>query len=200
METYNLSASTDTILEDMKFLTQISWFYSLGIMAAWDNIYSIPLTLVPTKYGLCFSTNMVNSSELLNINEYKSFKIISHFLFACNFYRTSKDFHYKREYENTFYNPIAETYSKPVKGKFPLHPLHHKFLVSIHFQENIYDIYNDFMALNGYRIIMHNTDEFPNDDRNMFIVQFDEHLTLTLTATFTEGHESLETLDVDEYF
>jgi hypothetical protein len=69
MESFNLSASTDTIVQDMKNITQIAWFNDSGILVAWENIYSVPLTLIPTKYGLCFSTNMVDASELLNMNE-----------------------------------------------------------------------------------------------------------------------------------
>jgi hypothetical protein len=65
MESYNLSAPTDTMLNDMKSLTQFDWFKNFGLTVTWKYINCVPLALIPTKYGLCFNFNIVNSSKLL---------------------------------------------------------------------------------------------------------------------------------------
>jgi hypothetical protein len=67
MESYNLSAPTDTMIDDMKSLTQFDWF--LDSRYTWLNYFRVPFALVPSKYGLCFNFNMVDSLELLNLNE-----------------------------------------------------------------------------------------------------------------------------------
>lgn len=69
MENFSLSASTDTIMNDMKNLTQIARLSNFGLFICWKSIFSVPLALIPTKYVLCFSSNMVNASELLKSNE-----------------------------------------------------------------------------------------------------------------------------------
>lgn len=68
MAKFNLSVSTDTIIEDMKKLTQLKWFEADGLFTVWMLNYKVPLSLIPTKYGLCFNFNMIDSSELLNFD------------------------------------------------------------------------------------------------------------------------------------
>lgn len=68
MERHNLTAPTDTMISDMRHLTQTEWFDNFGMITAWDTLFSVPMALIPTKFGLCFNFNMIDASELLDFN------------------------------------------------------------------------------------------------------------------------------------
>ena len=58
-------------------------------------------------------------------------------------------------------------------------------------------IENDLMSLDGCQMIMHNVDEYPFEDKNLFVLE-QVVQTLEITPIVIEGDESLKTLDILE--
>jgi hypothetical protein len=97
-----------------------------------------------------------------------------------------------------FYEPRTGLLSKIVEDNFPLHTDDSKLGMIVNFVEEKYRTDNDFVHLNGYRVIMHDNYEFPHNDKSRFLVNFGDYSTLTMFPSFFEAHESLLSLDFKE--
>jgi hypothetical protein len=64
MEDHNLTAPTDTILDDLKTFTALHSYYDGRIEMSWKLQYNVPLAFIVTKYGLCLSFNMMTHQNL----------------------------------------------------------------------------------------------------------------------------------------
>lgn len=194
METFNLTAPTDTILEDLFRFTK--GLEKDSFQVTWMRQYDIPIALIVTKFGLCFNFNLMPSKKLLNHSEYFFLLVFLHFskLFAC---RISLNFQYNYIMRTVFINQQSNEISTRIENdKFPINPASDKQMLNIGI-ENI-DIDTDITSLGGCQMIMHNVDEYPFEDKNLFTLTDGTMQILEITPVVTEAHESLASTTVFE--
>lgn len=66
MERQNLSASTDTLLEDLKKFTPWHLFESDYIYMTWTFDYDVPLAFMFTEFGYCLDFNIMTHENLFH--------------------------------------------------------------------------------------------------------------------------------------
>lgn len=54
-------------MEILREIARTDWF--LEQSASWNKIYGAPFSQRLTPYGYCFTFNIMNASDLLNLNE-----------------------------------------------------------------------------------------------------------------------------------
>lgn len=197
LESFNLSVPTDTILEDMKDLVQNDWFYDRGLLPSWNLRYSVPMSLIPTKHGLCFNFNMVDASDLFNFDKYVNEKS-KQFKKQAHTFRTSQDFNSSRSYENEFLYIDTNTDSEKIDQEFPLHPPDRESILQVSFYTEKYSILNSLFVYDGFLLLMHDTDEFPMQTKFHHLVNMKTCVILTMLPKFTEAHETLQAMSIDE--
>ena len=63
MESFNLSAPTDSILQDLKKFTDWEWKRFQTIFMSWMEQLDVPLALIVTKFGYCVEFNMLTAEN-----------------------------------------------------------------------------------------------------------------------------------------
>lgn len=167
--------------DGLKNLTQVDWFMryaDYGVLATWLNKYSVPFSLVITRWGLCFDFNMLESSQLLNINE------------------TSSDFHYKADYRNLAYIPSLDSNSIDRNDSFPWTPLNNMRHLITYFFDHNYVQNNPFEENQGFHIIFHGNFEFPfQDEKNHFRMGQKSFVTIDIIPIVYEADNSMTELN-----
>lgn len=67
LKTVKFSTQSDNLIQLMREMARIDWFYQQS--AGWNKLYSAPFALRLTPYGFCFTFNVLNASDLMNIDE-----------------------------------------------------------------------------------------------------------------------------------
>jgi hypothetical protein len=60
--------------------------------------------------------------------------------------------------------------------------------------------YNDMQSIDGTKVVLHNVDEYPFEDKNTHMTEVLTANIWTITPTIIEADDSLATLTVAEYF
>ncbi|CAO1411437.1 unnamed protein product [Diamesa serratosioi] len=106
LKTVEFKTQTNNLVEILREMTRLDWF--LEQSASWNRIYGAPFAQRLTPYGYCFTFNIINASDLLNLNE------------------VSGDFHYTRDImlyhkeTNTMVNKPRETLN--MTQEYPWNP------------------------------------------------------------------------------
>lgn len=67
LKTVNFNTQTVNLVEVLRDMTRLEWFE--GQSASWNKIYGAPFSVRLTPFGYCFTFNIINATDLMNINE-----------------------------------------------------------------------------------------------------------------------------------
>jgi hypothetical protein len=180
----NQSLEQFTIIERLKTMTQIEWFSKYadnGVIATWLNKYSVPFSLIMTKWGLCFNFNMISVEELLHVND------------------TSADFYYKADIANIIYISSMGANALYSDDPFPWKAVNSKRYLIIYFYGHNYVMENPFDELQGYHMIFHSNYEFPSaEGKNQLRIGTKSFTTIDINPVVYEADESLMELKITE--
>lgn len=172
--------SNDT-LDEMRKITQIQWFMHFGVISTWLNKYSVPYSLILTRWGLCFNFNMVASSELLNANT------------------TSPDFQYEADNVVLAYIASLDSNSVELNETFPWIAKNSRRHLLLYFpQEHEHRQDDPTEELQGFHLIFHSNFEFPSKGtKNHVRINDLSFVTIDFNPIVHEADESLQ--DVTAY-
>jgi len=169
------------VMKHLKTLTQMDWFMNYGVMASWLNEFSVPFSLTLTQWGICFTFNMISSSELVLVNE------------------TSPDFHYNADIVNPVYIASIESNSFYFNETFPWSATNSRRFLILYFDNTQYVETNPFVELQGYRLIFHSNYELPyKDEKNHVIMGPKKFITVDINPDVFEADESLAEMEPKE--
>lgn len=181
----NSPGNSTEIFESLKNLTQASWFKRYGdngVIATWLNKFSVPFSLIVTRWGICFDFNMIQSSQLLNVNE------------------TSSDFHYVADVVNLVYIASLGSNALDRNESFPWAPMSSKRHLIVDFYDRNYVRDNPFEENSGFHLIVHSPNEFPFDEeKNHVRVNPKSFLTFDINPVVYEADSSLLELDPEKF-
>lgn len=144
----------------------------------WQNTFAIWRAEILTKFGFCYTFNIVEDSTLLNLDE------------------ISSDFHYKHKI-------TTSKHTKPTEFMSPLRT-NHKSLGAFHFLDqyakefqgrNVSWILNDY---DGFLILIHDPHELPNENSVKIYASISESVDVLVTPEITKTDESLYGLELKE--
>jgi hypothetical protein len=69
LKTVNFETQTENLVDILREIavSRLTWFY--GQSASWNKVYGAPFAQKLTPYGFCYTFNIINASDLLNLNE-----------------------------------------------------------------------------------------------------------------------------------
>jgi hypothetical protein len=67
LKTVNFDTQTGDLVEILRDMAKLEWFE--GQSASWNKIYGAPFALRLTPFGFCFTFNVINASDLMNLKE-----------------------------------------------------------------------------------------------------------------------------------
>lgn len=67
LKTVNFSTQTADLVDVLRSMARIEWFE--GQSASWNKIYGAPFALRLTPFGFCFTFNIINATDLMNVDE-----------------------------------------------------------------------------------------------------------------------------------
>lgn len=150
----------------------------MGVIATWMNKYSIPFSLILTQFGLCFNFNMINSSELLKIDE------------------ISSDFHYNANLIYPGYIHSMGSNTLDLNQSLPWHAQNSQRHLLTYFYGKNYRDENPWVEKRGYHVIVHSNFEFPYDnEKNHIYVDPENFITIDINPIMLEADESLMELN-----
>lgn len=177
-QTASNSNSINSARQILSRHTQLHWFYR-GVDVLWResllNKFNVPLTEIVTKLGLCINFNMIPVEELLNIDE-----VADDFIYNQSSFQSSP-------YENL-------NKSAPWKASNIDNVLSIIFNTVVQDDRYRYDDFNIFDPLEGYRIFVHNPDEFPSKSTNKFFLRYRFNTESKIRPEMTLTDESLRSI------
>ena len=175
---------SEQVFDHLKNITQTDWFtryLNYGLVSVWNNKYSVPFSLILTRWGLCYNFNLLGSSELLNMND------------------TSADFHYKADVINLAYIPNIDSNSINMNESAPWSALNNQRFLTINFNTLNYKLDNPFEEMQGFHMIFHSNFEFPfATKKNHFQMGFSQYLSVDIIPIVYEADDSLQELNPDQ--
>lgn len=67
LKTVNFHTQTGDLVKILRSMTKLDWFEVQS--ASWNKIYGAPFAVRLTPFGFCFTFNVINASELMNLKE-----------------------------------------------------------------------------------------------------------------------------------
>lgn len=169
------------VFDHLKNITQTDWFMNHGLVATWLNNYSVPFSLILTRWGICYNFNMLASSELLNMNE------------------ISNDFHYKADVIKSAVILSLNTLTIQSNETAPWNAPNSQRIILISFNPETYQQENPFVEMQGFHMIFHSNFEFPFAiEKNHLHMEFDSFLTIDVIPIVYEADDSLLELIPDQ--
>lgn len=154
---------------------------NFGVISTWLNKYTVPYSLILTRWGLCFNFNLVASSELLNLNE------------------TSSNFHYTADNNVLAYIPSLDSNSLELNETVPWIASNSRRYLLIYFDDKKYRKDNPFVTVQGFHLIFHSNFELPfEEERNHVLIGARRFVTISINPIVYEADESLEELGKNE--
>lgn len=139
--------------------------FQKSVNGVWKDKWSLPFQMMLTKWGFCFSFNLMPLSELINIDKYFYYYILAkRSLISCSV-SLAHDTH-SNVFGSNFQTeniPLGETI--PWKAYSRVDEL--KMNIDFPPDDQILQIY----ARRGFRFIIHPTDELPSDSSFHFFQQ-----------------------------
>lgn len=127
-----------------------------------------------TKLGLCMNFNMMPVEEFLNVDEVADDFVYNHTLFkSSSYWALNKTAPWKATNIDDTLSLILYTGRLDIK----------------------YDDLNIFEPLEGYRIFLHNTDEFPSKASSILYLQYHFNTKLKIIPEITLIDESLRSIN-----
>jgi Amiloride-sensitive sodium channel len=138
----NLSSETLNFVKLLRPTAQLDWFEDME--SNWLLKYTTQYSMTLTRWGLCFTFNMLASHELLNLNE------------------TSRDFHFKVDIKNPFNLYWLGADTEDFNSSMPWHTSHKSVGLSTYFNDSKYLAENPFIVQDGFLVIVHSNFDFPS--------------------------------------
>lgn len=190
-ENANVSISTDDFFKILKKFTNF-WRKFMnedrakGQAARWTGLWSVELSEVLTRWGLCYSFNLMNSSKI--------FQHVSH------------DFYYKLFVliEGTTLHGYRTTEDK--NATFPLSTPNHeigfygeiKKKFGYWWPDEFHRFKNPMDVLDGFHLIFHNFDEYPSTKSIHHYTVSNQSLIFWILPKYTEVDDSLTVMSPEE--
>jgi hypothetical protein len=67
LKTVKFDTQTNDLVKILEDMAQVEWFE--GQSASWNKIYGAPFSLRLTPFGYCFTFNIINSSDLMFLDQ-----------------------------------------------------------------------------------------------------------------------------------
>jgi hypothetical protein len=175
----NLSSETLNFVKLLRPTAQLDWFEDME--SNWLLKYTTQYSMTLTRWGLCFTFNMLASHELLNLNE------------------TSRDFHFKVDIRNPFYMYWLGTYTEDFNSSLPWHASRKGVRLSADFNDRKYQAKNPFIVQDGFLVMVHSNFEFPSAElENHVLVPKSSYVFVDLIPAVHSSTDSLSDLNVEE--
>jgi Amiloride-sensitive sodium channel len=177
----NLSSETLNFVELLRPTAQLNWFEDMK--SDWLLKYTTQYSMTLTRWGLCFTFNMLASHELLNLNE------------------TSRDFHFKVDIRNQLikYWLDSDAHSENFNSSMPWHASHKGVGFFAFFNDSKYLVENPFVVKDGFLVIVHSNFEFPSTElENHFRVPKSSYVFVDLIPVVHSSTDSLGDLSAEE--
>ena len=153
----NSSYDTNAFVATLKKITQIEYFNS-NVFGQWEERLSLPFSLILTEHGFCFNFNLMPADSLLHLD------------------KVSEDFHYSSDFlvGLDIHEPVISKTPTPWSCSEMKADMYIAFLQSfINKEKNVtYDDSNPFQPLEGFHLIVHNTDELPSFSGYHFFLDY----------------------------
>jgi Amiloride-sensitive sodium channel len=177
----NLSSENLNFFEILKPTAQLDWFRDMK--SNWMLKYTTQYSMTLTRWGLCFTFNMLASHELLNLNQ------------------TSRDFHFKVDFRNPFnmYWLDEGLYSEDFNSSMPWHASRKGVGLYAYFNDSKYVVENPFIVQDGFLVIVHSNFEFPSVElENQVLVQKKFYVFVDLIPVVYSTSDTLSDLSAEE--
>lgn len=67
LKSVNFDTQTGDLVEVLRSMARLDWFE--GQSSSWNKIYGAPFSLRLTPFGYCFTFNIINDTDLMNLQE-----------------------------------------------------------------------------------------------------------------------------------
>lgn len=176
-----LSFDQSDLFNNLGNVSQLYWLTNFGVIPTWLNKYTVPFSLILSRWGLCFNFNMIESSKLLHYNE------------------TSPDFHYNANNKVLAYIPSLDSNTVDLNETVPWTASNNRRFLILYFHGSNYQDDNPYVERQGYHLVFHNNDEMPFDDeKNHVWIGTAKFVTVDFSPVQYEADDSLLELDVEE--
>lgn len=158
-----------------------------GFSMMFNEIEGVPFSKLLTKQGLCLNFNLEPMESLLHIEKYSE-TCEYFYLTFITFFSVSNDFFYEPPLWFEEYRSGRENMNLPFKASSKNAGLRMPLGTSKSAsKENIYE------PLDGFRVIIHNTDEFPFRAGRLMRLKATESLVIGVTPELALIDEALKT-------
>lgn len=161
LKSRNISHSTNSVKKLLGKHTQLPWFYD-NVFVHWLIHFKVPFSKIVTKWGLCMNFNMKPAEKLLRVEN-----------FAEDFIHNTSSF-------KSLHSQKLTSLKDPV----PWNATGLGLVLKIVFQtKSIWAIYDDsnlYESFQGFRIIVHNVNEFPSNPRQSFNLPYQKHIKVVI--------------------
>lgn len=83
LKTVDFDTQTGDLVQILRDMARSTWFK--GQSASWNKIYGAPFALRLTPFGFCFTFNIVNASDMMNLNQLRGIFLLRHLLEFLSF-------------------------------------------------------------------------------------------------------------------
>lgn len=83
LKTVDFDTQTGDLVQILRDMARSTWFK--GQSASWNKIYGAPFALRLTPFGFCFTFNIVNASDMMNLNQLRGISLLRHLLEFLSF-------------------------------------------------------------------------------------------------------------------